>query len=638
MCEFYTHLHERLIIDVAGSYESLAVKQESNRDVAVLRRRVRSEGLSFLTKVLPKLAKELDRALSQGTLFAPRGFVTKPRSTIPKFLGWLFERVFSDQGHELSSACPRAVRDLRQILYFLYKLEVPYTHEQETTCLLGFEATDSGLPDTVASDDVIVHARNFVTNVCGLFCPYDVVPKHGPGSVATGEENHEKHRFSRLYQAIEREYPFTEYFVYSLDHPCLDPSYLRGLQVQEAGTAKVVLVPKDSRGPRIISCEPLEYQWIQQGLGGALQRHLEKHWLTSGHVNFTDQTINQRLALEGSISRRWVTLDMKEASDRVSVALVKELFRDCPTLLNCLLATRTPATRLPNGNVVVMKKFAPMGSNLCFPIEALVFMALGVGVLLANQLARNPCAARHRTLTGTRPLYAANPYTGLMRRIASNMFVYGDDLICRGEDYASIVEYFPKVGLMFNTDKCCTQGSFRESCGVDAYKGIDVTPLKLKGLWRTGRKQKPETIISWVAFSNAIRERGYRNCASLMLEAVESRVGKLPTLPSRYKPLVVKHRDILQYGILAAIDDCSHVSLPNTTWQVRFNPDLQVREWKGLQAVPRKVTVASDDWSMVLRRHGSRRDARILSNEQHDDPGFFTVRRSVTLKRRWHTL
>jgi len=619
MCSFYTSLHERLIADVADSYGTLAVKQECTLDIAVMQRRVRSEGLSFLTKALPKLGKELDRALSQGTLFAPRGFVLRPRSTIPKFLGWLFELVFSDSGEELSNASPRAIRDLRQCLYFLYKLAVPFTDEQEAAMLSGFRSTDSGLPDSVDSDSVISHARNFITNVFGSFDPYNIIPKHGPGAVATGEKNHEKHCFSRLYQAIDEVYPYSEYYHYSLGHLCDNPEHLGRLETQSAGTAKVVLVPKDSRGPRIISAEPLEYQWIQGGLGAKISSHLESNRWTAGHVNFTDQSINRRLALASSTSKKWVTLDMKDASDRVSVALVSELFRDCPTLLRCLMAIRTPATRLPNGDVVLMKKFAPMGSNLCFPIESIVFFALGVGLYMHRRLTAVPYVSRHHQF---------RYYAKLMWTATRRLYVYGDDIISLREDYPEMLQYFPKVGLMFNTDKCCTQGSFRESCGMDAYKGVDVTPLRLKRLWMNGRRQAPETICAYVAFSNAAYARGFHRVASDTSDAVTEILGPLPVLPERaHDP---QSRTGCEYGVLALVRHYSHASIDTTKWQVRFNPDLQCREYRLLQAVPRKVIVGSDDWRMVLRR--------FTSPSERDDPGVFAMTRRITLKRVWRRL
>jgi hypothetical protein len=624
MSAFYVQLHERLITDVADSYVSPAVKQESKRDIVQVRHRVRREGLSFLTKALPKLAKELDKALSQGTKFAPLGFSLRPNSTIPKFLGWLFELVFSDQGDELSDASPRAIRDLRLILYVMYKLEVQYTKAQEVELLQAFKDTDSGLPDHIADDSVLCHARNFITNVFGAFDPHDILPKHGPGAVATGEKNHEKHRFSRLYSSIEREYPFTGYYVYGMDHLACEPGYVQGLDVFEAGTAKVVLVPKDSRGPRIISCEPLEYQWIQGGLGGSIKTHLESNHWTKGHVNFTDQSINGRLAMSGSKGRRWVTLDMKEASDRVSVALVTNLFRDCPTLLRCLMATRTPATRLPNGDLVHMKKFAPMGSNLCFPIESVIFMALGVGVIMDKWLRTRAPVARQ---------YQHSVYRMLMKRAVRRLFVYGDDIIASRSDYPDLLQYFPSVGLKFNTDKCCTQGSFRESCGVDAYKGVDVTPLRLKKLWISGRYNSPVTLMSYVSFSNEAYARGYHRVASLVSEAVERQCGALPILSER--PILEPHifdgetykNSVVQYGALVWIRPYTYLCPWLGSKRYRINRDLQRREIRVQQVVPQTLSVDATDWSIVLRR--------LTTPIKGKDPGQFAITRRVALTRVW---
>jgi hypothetical protein len=152
--------------------------------------------------------------------------------------------------------------------------------------------------------------------------------------------------------------------------------WYRGLERLPAGTAKVVLVPKDSRGPRLISAEPLEYQWIQQGVGRSIVAHLEAHHLTKGRVNFTHQEVNRRLAQESSATLELATLDLKDASDRVSLELVRRVFKNTPELVRALEAIRTDATLLPDGRVQSLKKFAPMGSAVCFPVEAFVFWAI----------------------------------------------------------------------------------------------------------------------------------------------------------------------------------------------------------------------------------------------------------------------
>lgn len=611
--EFYLDLYIGMVRDIADCL--VAPHKESRRDIEEIRHRVSREGLGFLTKALPRLGKEIDRSLSQGIPFAPLGFDKKRSSTIPKLFGWLFERVFDSSGIEKPDSEPQAVKALRQLVYVLYKLEIPYTKEQADKVCKSFVETDASLP-SVKMDSVLHHARNFVTNVLGGFDPSAIHPKHGPGAVATGERNHEKHRFSRLYSGIEAEYPFTEYFVWSLSHVADNPDYVEGLESIETGTAKVVLVPKDSRGPRLISCEPLEYQWIQQGLGNAIRHHLENsHW-TRGHVNFTDQEVNRRLAKRGSIDKRWVTLDMKEASDRVSLELVELLFGDCPRLLSCLKAARTSATKLPSGDIVALKKFAPMGSNLCFPIEALVFYALAVGCLVNKEI--------HR-LDSVKPSRRWMAYRSLMKRSARRLFVYGDDIISRNEDYHLLLQYFPTVGLMFNVDKCCTHGSFRESCGFDAYKGVDVTPLRLKRVMSRRPKQDAVTYYSYVAFSNAAHERGWSRTAEFVAQRVERDLGTLPVLP--VLPFVPNREFRQNYGVLAWSRFGSHVKSQPSGVKTRWNTDLHRFEVRALQAVPRKISVRSDDWCMVLRR--------VTSPSEHDEPGTFALTRRVTLKRVW---
>jgi hypothetical protein len=614
-CQQYVGLYLELVRDVA---EQFAIsRKESRRDVEEIQHRVRDEGFAFLTKSLPRLGKHFDKALSQGDKFAPVGFDKKPTTTIPKFLWWLFELVFDSSGLEKPDSDSRAVLAIRQLVYFVYKLEVPHELEQERKLLSDFAEVDSALPEVIQEDEELRHARNLVTSIFGTFDIYDIKPKHGPGAVATGELNHTKHVFKRLYDKIEAVYPFTEYFVYSLAHVADQPRYVTSLEKLESGTAKVVLVPKDSRGPRIISCEPLEYQWIQQGLGNAIRDHLEKHRLTKGNVNFTYQDVNRNLALRGSIDQQWVTLDMKEASDRVSIGLVEALCRDNPELLKALMACRSTRTVLPNGSVVTMKKFAPMGSNLCFPVLSLVSWVLAVSCVVAERLRNRPSVSRR---------YAHLHYCATVRWAAKRVFVYGDDIIMKREDYALALQYFPKVGLMFNRDKCCTAGFFRESCGMDAHKGVCVTPLRLKKLW-CHRRVDPAVISSYVAFSNAAYSKGYHRTAAYVARLVEQKVGTIPVLPDRYRPSDMDPDTNLPYGGWAWIRFGSCVRDNPPKVKIRFNTDLHRLEVLTRQAGTRYINVFPDDWCMVLRR--------FTTPSERSEPGVFALTRSKICKRVW---
>jgi hypothetical protein len=184
---------------------------------------------------------------------------------------------------------------------------------------------------------------------------------------------------------------------------------------------------------------------------------------------------------------------MKDASDRVSWELVAYLFPGA--WVDALYATRSPRTKLPDGTIVNLNKFAPMGSAVCFPVEALIFWALCVSVVSCT---------RNVSLVEAR----------------KSIYVYGDDIICNSEDQAVIREHLPKFDLMVNEDKCCVHKNFKESCGCDAYKGVDVTPTKIRSTW--DHQLSVETYQSWVAYSNAFYNRGYYGTAEFIERRIQS--------------------------------------------------------------------------------------------------------------------
>jgi hypothetical protein len=591
-CDLYTDIAEKLSVPV----------KESRRDIQEVVYRVGNEGLSFLTKALPQLGKALDKCLSKDEpLTIPSTFSKCKGRTVPNLFRWLFSKVITPSGFVSPEADTVVLIELRQLMYCLYKLEIPATESQKTKVLQDFVSVDAGLDKPSNIDqEWIEETSDLIRDIFALFDPADIKPSHGPGAVATGERNHEKHVFRRIYSSVERVYPFTEYYEYSLSAVADRWRQYENLEVLEEGTAKVVLVPKDSRGPRIISCEPLEIQWIQQGLGRALVAHIEGHRLTKGHVNFTDQTVNRRLAEVGSTNQKWVTLDMKEASDRVSLWLICELFAKVPRLLEALLATRSTSTMLPSGQVVRLKKFAPMGSNLCFPIESVVFYALAVTSLVREYRLKDPQKSWRR----------------LRDKARAAVFVYGDDIIVRSEVYTSLLRHFPTIGLMFNDSKCCTAGFFRESCGKDAFKGVDVTPLRIKKVFGVHRVVPAGSIASYVAYSNAAYARSYKRLARHLASLVEGQLGELP----------ITNR---QLGFLSLLRPV-RTSQPGSVSATRYNPMLQRNEIRAWRLVPRITYVAPDDWSMVLRRFTSPSDM--------SEPGEFAVPRRSRLIRGWSSL
>jgi hypothetical protein len=576
--ETYVSIVMQLHQEIAQCYPE---SREHRLDRMKIRSRLNNEGFSFLTKTLPRLGKAIDTALSGLRPLEFQGFSTRKNSALPNLLGWLLDRLFTADGYVRSDLDITALKHTRQFLYIVYKLNIPYETKTEKSVLDSFVATEHEIKNLTIPDDmepILKQATTLVARLFNGFDPRDIVPRHGPGAVATGEECGEKSNFSRIYPALERIYPFGEYFTLGLSHVVDQLDWIQSLEVSEQPTAKVVLVPKDSRGPRLISCEPLEIQWIQQGLRESIYNRVEKHPLTRGHVNFRDQGINRELALTGSRTRKYVTLDMKDASDRVSLQLVERLFGGT-TLCEALLASRSVATRLPDGSVVHLSKFAPMGSAVCFPIEALCFWALAVSVL-------------HRSGRSLR--YALR-----------NVWVYGDDIITTDKDYHLLLRTFPKVGLKFNLGKCCVAGFFRESCGCDAYKGVDVTPVRMRTTW-SHRKRSAEELTSYTAFSNALYERGYWVTAGLVRDLVESRYGPLLEIPDGCKSVLGFVRDHVNH----------HASAKARGIPTRFNRETHVLEYKTWTVRPKYKTYTVDGWRETLRSITARKHS--LTYLSHD--------------------
>jgi hypothetical protein len=628
----YHSFFEALYTDLA---ELISVPlKESQRDLNKIKKRFESEGLSFITKSLPSLGKAFDRALNRIEPFTvPTTFRRKvkggKRQHYPNLFGYMFERVIGEDGWPLgvktdgsASVDIDCLRGLRQLMYFVYKLEMPHDPEVERKLLQEFVDVDEGLErDPSTYDDLVLETASRIANaVFQNFDPHDIFPRHGKGAVATGEQTHEKHVFKRLYRQIDPVYPFCEYFEFSLSAVCDRYREYEYLEVLEAGTAKVVLVPKDSRGPRIISCEPLEYQWIQQGLGRAIVRHLESHWLTKERINFSDQSINQGFAYCGSTDGSTVTLDMKEASDRVATWLVKLVFKYDLPLLSALLATRSTQTELPDGRIVTLKKFAPMGSCLCFPVEAFIFWALGVASII-----HDPAHAKEFSTPRKR---VWSPLGEVLKRISKcNLHVYGDDIIVGKKYHESLLQTFPRYGLRFNMDKCCIRGLFRESCGVDAYDGHNVTPLRLKRRWCRGTADA-STIASYVEFSNLAYERGYKRVAAYAAALVEEQMNFLP----------VQNR---KSSYLAFIRPSSVIQIPDHVKR-RFNKTLHRMEYRLWTIRPCQISTDPDSWCMVLRTQSDKncviRDEfePLTEIAQSGTPaGVFSLTRRVCLKRVW---
>lgn len=469
-------------------------------DVVTVMNRSKHEGCSFFTKTLPVLGKAFDRGLADRSFKLPSCFKRSRKGVqIPAFCGALFARVFDSYGNLHLNPDIQAIKSLRQLFFFYYKCDMIYRASEEKKILDSFVQTEHDLDRKMDCDPILLMSSSLIRTLFEGIDLASLRPKNGPGVVS--DMNHsDKTELpfspSPLYSRYSDLFWFNpSHFSSDLDrHPTFDNFSLFG----DFSKAKVILVPKDSRGPRLISCEPRDHQYIQQGLMSKIVEVIENHAITSGQVNFSDQTINQELARRASLDQSFSTLDLKDASDRNTLSLFNHLFRSLPELRDLILHCRTSKTDLPNGTSVKMRKFAPMGSALCFPIMAITLYTLmlvalvGIGVDFASA--------------------------------SSSIFVYGDDIVVPTQYASYLIKVLERYLFKVNTDKSFVNSRFCESCGKDYFDGVDVSTVKL----RRNFFQDPKTIVSHVATARNLLKQGYPILSEVLFTHTEKVLGPLP--------------------------------------------------------------------------------------------------------------
>jgi hypothetical protein len=205
-------------------------------------------------------------------------------------------------------------------------------------------------------------------------------------------------------------------------------------------------------------------------------------------LGFDDQSPNQRMALKGSQDGSLATLDLSEASDRVSNQLVELMFENHPHLHEAVQATRSQLADVPGHGVIPLAKFASMGSALTFPVEAMVFLAItfsAIGKALSLPVSR-----------------------GLLQEFHGRVRIYGDDIIVPVDHVHAVIAELEAFGLKVNTGKSFWNGKFRESCGKEYYDGYDVSIVKVRREFPTSRQCVAE-VISLVSLRNQLYYGGY---------------------------------------------------------------------------------------------------------------------------------
>lgn len=585
------------------------VAKVSKRDLKTIRSRVRKQGLSFLTITLPDFCADFERSLHEGQVDPTLFRYFRKSGAIPAFLQDMLGRIFDKETGRILDENPQVhapiIRSVRQVCLAFKKAKLPCAPERAYKALEGFvqieqEFHDQKISDTDASKFREVSFMLWSRTIIRLDLS-TMVPKHGPGNTAERCTPNGKYRWNYWCDRLEPYFPLVgsgyPISIGSVEAEHEEFKLVKVVSSEEELPSRVVQVPKTLKSPRTIAIEPACMQYVQQGIRDQLYQVLESDPLTRGHINFADQSVNQRLAMSSSIDGRLATIDLKDASDRVPLDLALSMFDSNPDVRDAIAACRSTRAELPDGRIVHLSKFASMGNALCFPVEAMYFYTICVLALLDWQ---NLLVSRSN-----------------IEHVASDVYVYGDDILIPADAAAVVFDYLQRYNCKVNTRKTFYRGYFRESCGVDAYGGIEVTPIYITRRPPESLRDAPE-IIGWVATANSLYKQGFFRAASFMFQHVEKFLGSLPYLPENSGGLGKE-----LYG----------VNPPSVIRRSIFTHAREIRAWA---PSPRYLKDDLDGFAALSKSLLKLDKLKDLTEVRDEKPLERSVRHgAATLKRRW---
>lgn len=571
----------------------------TTRDFLYISSRVEHEGISFLTITLPEFGSDFERSLELGSVDPSFFRSFRKNGAIPKLFSGMLGQVFDKSGNLLPEPSITAIGCIRQACLLLKKVRIECSDIRQSLAIDGYLEVEQELrerwPQVESSDlfrefglvsDIvwcsIARSRDFSLDFANL------IPRHGPGAVAEKKLPHQKYSWTQWHQRLEPFFPMDSYCYSTLGtQGLLDSVDLVPPELEHP--VRVVFVPKTLKTPRVIAIEPSCVQYTQQALYAMLIRSIEQGYLTKGHVNFADQTINAKLALESSKSGSHATLDLKEASDRVHHAVVYRMLSSIPLLRDAAFACRSTRATLPNGTTISLEKFASMGSALCFPMESMVFYIIALLTIAKER----KLPLKERTL----------------RFCAQFVWVYGDDIVIAKDYVPAIVKNLEAMCLKVSPTKSFVKGNFRESCGMDAFCGIDVTPTYVRELAPSNRRNS-RRIVSWISLSNQLYTKGFFSAARFAESIVRGIYPDVPTV----------HEHSACFGFVRGDE-------PLTIH--RMNKTLHRPEVRGLVALPSVQRDPISDYPALMWSFIS------PFKEREKDFDYSVRPSSFTLKTRW---
>jgi hypothetical protein len=620
------HLFAALFLDI-GAWKG-DLQKTLFGDLIRIERLTKSHGLSFIMIDMPEGGKVLDQALSSGRLWADQLPETFGKVEAPsrQFLHGLFSEIFDESGFIKHQASADAVTFLRQVLYLAKKVRKECSNAAILAEVEAYQAIDSGLrrpnldwvgddlfphkgrsrvslldtddtPDWCRTYDpaphpLIRYVEATADQLISRFPEFDwreIKPKHGPGAVADGRRGIDKYSFPCWPLKLERIFPFNYFGLSREDLICSEVPHPSLAEKP----ARLLAVPKTLKGPRMIASEPVAHQYIQLGLMRWFRDNMPRTLRST--IDFKKQGLSQRACLEASAWGDLATVDLSAASDRLSCWVVERIFRSNPSILIALHACRTRwlvnATKVGEPYFIRLNKYAPMGNGTTFPVQSIVYAIIAIACIL----------------------YEANqwPSHSAIRKAAQKVRVFGDDIILPSSAVSSLTRALAHCELVVNRMKTHTEGHFRESCGMDAFKGVDVTPLYVSDL-ECGNTAI--SIQSWVDVCKNAAQKGLHALCAEMESQINPELREL--LPRSQEPL----------GCLTLWSYYPGTVLGGKR---RYNRSLHREEVLGLQQESRDVRRKRESYANLLQYF-----VEDPAPDTHWESGFVVRKRSL-IRKRW---
>jgi hypothetical protein len=433
-------------------------------DLPLLSKWESSEGLLQVVRRLSSLGRCVEQGLISGQFIPPSDL--RHDGYLPFLLRKPLKKVFSSEGRLDTHAHPDDVRSLRQLTQLLGKINMPCSMTPKQAWI-GFKERQERLArfKLPSSHPVLIRARELAHHHLQYLDLDDITPGHGPGAVAEGYARDERYILDPWFSTLENMYPRDLYGRRAYG------STAGPVSIGKA-TTRVVTVPKDYRKLRLISVEPASQQFIQQGQMKAIYKFLDRSPLGL-FCSVDDQERNRTMT-----HREFTTLDLSDASDNLSIDLVANIIPF--GIYRRLVSSRSQFAAF-EGETIRLNCFSPMGSAVCFPLQTIIFTLL--------------CMATWDYL------WPENELRDL------RMSCFGDDIIVPSELHSPLAGVLSELGLIVNHEKSCYLTPFRESCGLETWKDVDVSIVKCRDYYFESPCHR--NLVQILALQRNLFQKGY---------------------------------------------------------------------------------------------------------------------------------